>query len=219
MLPESVDVDGHRLRYRVSGQGPALVVLDLYRGRDAVHARVLGDRWRVFQVHPLGYGDSDRVPGHTGEGLAGQVLRVLDKHDVDRFVVWGYSKGGAMALCVARQSERAAGFVCGGFAPQVITSAVLQRLDRRLRPDHPSRSLWWWFRQVDWDAELRAMSCAQLFYWGADDRRMAPPLRALDAPRAALVELPGLDHAACNEPDALEHVVVPTVAERLATRI
>lgn len=129
--------------YRVSGHGPALVLLSLYRRRaDLVHARILSDRWRVFQVHPLGYGYSDRVPGYAGEDLAGQVLAVLDHDGVERFVVWGYSKGGAMAACVARATHRAAGLVCGAFSLlDHPTDARLRQMDRRLRPDHPSRTL------------------------------------------------------------------------------
>ena len=74
-----VDFDGHRLAYGVSGDGPALVVLNLYRRRaDMIQARILSDRWRVFQIYPLGYGYSDRVPGYAGEALPGQILGVLD---------------------------------------------------------------------------------------------------------------------------------------------
>lgn len=83
-----IQFDGHRLAYRVSGQGPTLVVLSLYRRReDMMQARVLSDTYQVFQVAPLGYGYSNRVPGYTGERLAEQVLQVLDHHGVDRFVV------------------------------------------------------------------------------------------------------------------------------------
>jgi hypothetical protein len=46
-----VQFDGHRLAYRVSGQGPALVVLSLYRRReDMMEACVLSDTYQVFQV-------------------------------------------------------------------------------------------------------------------------------------------------------------------------
>jgi pimeloyl-ACP methyl ester carboxylesterase len=121
-------------------------MLYLYRRRaDLVQARMLSARWRVFQVFPLGYGYSDRVSGYAGEALADQIGVVLDGHEVDRFVVWGYSKGGAMAACIARGTHRAAGLVCGGFSLDFLTPGRLRQLDRRLRPDHPSRSLWWWF--------------------------------------------------------------------------
>lgn len=84
------DFDGRRLAYRVSGHGSALVVLSLYRRRlDMAQARLLSGRWRVFQIAPLGYGYSERVGGYTGEILPDQIMAVLDRHNVDRFVVWG----------------------------------------------------------------------------------------------------------------------------------
>ena len=118
METQYVDFDGHRLTYRMSGSGPALVVLNLYRRRlDMVQDRMLSDTCQVFQVAPLGYGYSDRVPGYSGDRLAEQVLRVLDHHDVDHFVVWGYSAGGAMALCIAQSTPRAVGVVTGAQPP------------------------------------------------------------------------------------------------------
>lgn len=218
-----VEFDGHRLAYRVSGRGPALVVLSLYRRReDMSPARMLSENYRVFQVAPLGYGYSDRVPGYAGERLAAQVLRVLDHHGVDHFVVWGYSAGGAMALCVARSTSRAVGAIIGGFSPSDLSPGRLRQLDRRLAPDHPSRSLWWWFTEFDWTAEVAAMPCALLFYWGSEDRMMAKPLRRmrgqLDPQGVAdFVEVPGLDHAGCNAPTAWESEVVPAAARWLAT--
>jgi alpha/beta hydrolase family protein len=175
-----IDFEGHRLVYRVSGQGSALVVPHLYRRRpDVDQARLLSDRWQVFQIAPLGYGYSDRVPGYAGERLVEQVLAMLDRHNVDRFVFWGHSIGSAMGLCTARATNRIAGLVCSGFAPRPMTPGVMRRLDRRLPPDHASRSLWWWYNSFDWSDELSAMSCARLFYWGSEDRQMAKPLRQM----------------------------------------
>ncbi len=112
-----LDFDGHHLAYRVTGERPALVVLSLYRRReDLPQARLLSDRWRVLQIHPLEFGYRERVPGYAGEALADQVLAVLDHHGVDRFVVWGISKGGAMAACIERRTTRTAGLVSGGFS-------------------------------------------------------------------------------------------------------
>jgi hypothetical protein len=98
---------------------------------------------------------------------------------VDHFVVWGYSAGGAMALCIAQSTRKAVGVVIGGFSPGHLLPGVLRQLDRRLAPDHPSRSLWWWFNEFDWTTELAAMPCAQLFYWGSEVRMMARQLRRL----------------------------------------
>ena len=124
---------------------------------------MLSDRYKVFQVAPLGYGYSERVPGYAGELLHDQILAVLDRHDVERFVVWGYSAGGAMTLSIARGTQRAAGLVCGGFAPDFITPGIMRQMDRRLPPDHAARSLWWWHDAFDWSDEVSKMSCARLF--------------------------------------------------------
>src|SRR6185437_12348879 len=103
---------------------------------------------------------------------AAQVLAVLDRHQIDRFTIWGYSAGGAMAAYVARATPRAAALVCGGFSLfDRFTSGTLQRLDRRLPPDHASRTLWWWVNSVDWTGEISAASFPCLLYWGSRDRQ------------------------------------------------
>jgi pimeloyl-ACP methyl ester carboxylesterase len=221
---EFIDFDGHRVAYRVIGQGPALVVLHLYRRReDNVRARLVSDRCQVFQIAPLGYGYSDRVPGYAGKALADQILAVLDRHGVDRFVVWGYSAAGAMAACIARATSRVAGLVCGGFAPlDFPTPGVLRQLDRRLASDDASRSLWWWFKTFDWTAELSAMSCPRLLYWGSEDRQMAKRLRRtrehLLLQDVDFIEFAGLDHGAFKG-DVQENTVVPTVADWISQRV
>ena len=213
-----VDFDGHRLAYRVTGQGPALVVLNLYRRRDdLVHARLLSNRYQVFQIYPLGYGYSDPVPGYAGEALADQVLAVLDRHGVDRFIVWGYSKGGAMAACIARATRRTAGLVCGAYSLlDHPTDAAMRRMDRRLRPDHPSRTLWAWVKRFDWAAELQAMHCPALLYWGSEDRHAKGLRRAQQLLRTndiEFVEYPGLGHEAGGDPDVLANLVIPSFGE------
>jgi pimeloyl-ACP methyl ester carboxylesterase len=212
----SIDFDGHRLAYRVAGEGPAVVVLHLYRRReDLIHLRVLSDTWKVFEFAPLGYGRSDRVPGYAGEALVDQVLAVLDCHGVDRFVIWGYSAGGAMAACIARGTPRAAGLVCGGFSPlTTLTDAVMRRLDRRLAPDHPGRTLWPWVRGFDWADELASMTCPALIYWGSEDRQTAKGLRRareqFEEHGIDFVEFAGLDHGAFGD-DVMTNRVIPAV--------
>ena len=63
------------------------------------------------------------------------------------------------------------------------------------------------------------MPCAQLFYWGGNDSQVARQLRRLSKQLslqdADFIEIPGLDHAGCNTPIALESDVVQRVAEWL----
>jgi hypothetical protein len=99
----------------------------------------------------------------------------------------------------------------------------MRQMDRRMRPDHPSRSLWWWFNSFNWNDELNAMSCARLLYWGSEDRQMAKRLRRardqLLLQEVDFVEFAGLDHAACNSREALERTVVPTVVDWVSSRL
>lgn len=225
-----LEFDGHHLAYRVTGEGPALVVLSLYRRReDMIQARVLSDRWQVFQIHPLGYGYSERVHGYAGEALPDQVIAVLDHHGVDRFVVWGYSKGGAMAACVARGTARAAGLVCGACSLlDQPTDARMRQMDRRLRPDHPSRTLWAWVKRFDWGDELRTMPCPSLLYWGGEDRHARGLRRAREllgeqdlfgGQDVDFVEYAGLGHEAGGEPQFLADSVIPAVVDWTARRL
>lgn len=166
MASEAIEFDGHRLAYRVSGTGPALVVLNLYRRRpDLMHAH----------------------------------------------------------LCIAQATDRAGGVICGGFAPYPMTPGIMRQLDRRLRPNHPSRSLWWWYKRFDWPDHVNSVSCARLFYWGAEDRRMATKLRCmrgqLSFQEVDFVEFPGFDHGECNTPEALASPVIPAVTNWLSQHL
>jgi pimeloyl-ACP methyl ester carboxylesterase len=219
------DYDGHRLAYRVSGRGPVLVVIGQYwRKVSDVAAQLLENQYLVVQITPVGYGQSDRVPGFAGEALAGQVLAVLDHHNADRFVIWGYSAGGAMAACVARATQRAAGLVCGGFSLfDPLTPGTMRQLDRRLDSEHASRSLWPWVNSFDWVEELKGLAAPCLMYWGGDDRQMARKLRRSQAQlmleQVDFVELPGLDHGACHSSDALRRHIVPTLKQWITRRL
>ncbi len=201
-----------------------MVLLSQYwRKEDEARTSLLSERWQVFQITPVGYGRSDRVPGYAGEALSDQVVAVLDRHEVSRCVVWGYSAGGAMAACVARATARVSALVCGGFSLfDPLTPGSLRQLDRRLRPGHASRSLWWWVNAFDWSREVAALPCPCLFYWGSEDRQMAAKLRRAQAQvslgEVDFVELEGLDHAACDTREALRERIVPTVAEWLSSR-
>jgi pimeloyl-ACP methyl ester carboxylesterase len=220
-----VDFDGHQLAYRVNGRGPALVIISQYWQKlHEVQIRLLSDTWQLFHITPVGYGQSDRVPGYAGEALADQVLAVLDRHRVDRFAIWGYSAGGAMAACVARATPRTTGLICGGYSLfDPLTPGTLRQLERRLHPNHASRSLWSWVNSFDWNCEIHAMSAPCLLYWGSSDRQMATKLRQAQL-RSLLkdidfVEFVGLDHAACNTSEALDERVVPMLQEWLSRRL
>lgn len=154
---------------------------------------------------------------------------MLDDDGVDRFVVWGYSKGGAMAACVAQRTPRTAGLVCG--ASSLLdhpTEAQMRRMEGRLRPGHPSRTLWAWVRRFHWAQELRTMPCPSLFYWGSEDRHARGLRRAREllsgqdlfgGQDVEFVEYPGLGHEAGGDPHLLATRVIPMVVDWTARRL
>jgi pimeloyl-ACP methyl ester carboxylesterase len=222
-----VDFDGHRVAYRVAGEGPVLVVLHLYRRRQPiVHLRELSDRRRVFEISPIGFGRSDRVPGYAGELLVDQVQAVLDANGADRFVIWGFSAGGAMAACIARASPHVTGLICGGFALGAVpTPGEHRQMDKRLPPNSPSRAQWSWHRRFDWSAELRSMAFPRLLFWGSEDTssQMGKRLRRIREAYADtdvdFHEFPGVGHDVGGDESLLRSLVFPTVTEWLDRRV
>lgn len=213
-----VHFDGHRLVYRVGGEGPALVVLRQNRAKlDSIQLRALRNSMRVFQVDPLGYAASDRPPGYPSKTLPDQVLCVLDHHGVDRFVVWGYSKSGAMSAAIARGTARAAGMVAGGFALLNRPSEASMRRGYR-------ESFYQWFFSFDWASELAEMSCPKLVYFGDEDlgeqgRGLRRTGVHLEAAGVDVVEFGGLNHNTCGEDEPMTSRVIPTVVDWIGRRI
>lgn len=208
---------GRRISYRVAGDGPALVVVKPHRRpRDCVQLRLLAGRYRVIQVEPLGFGESDPLPADSAAHVHEQVLAVVDHEAVDRFAVWGYSQGGAMAATVAQATPRVVALVAGGFSlVDRPTRAQLARMDREQRVPPAPRAFWHWYRQFDWFEELAAMPFPRLLYVGSDDRTYGPGIRRFRGPLAergvAVVEFAGLDHLTCTGEPAMSTRVVPAV--------
>lgn len=209
---------GHDIAYRVAGHGAALVVVKPHRyPRDYRQLRLLSDRYQVIQVEPLGFGSSDRPQDYPGAGLHEQVLAVADREAVGRFVIWGYSQGGAMAAMVAQASPRVAAMVAGGFSlASEPTAAWLDRIEREQRVPVAARAFWRQFTRFDWVDELAAMGCPRLLYVGRDDRNRTAGLQRIRASLtdggATLIEFDGLDHQTCNDEPAMSSRVVPAVA-------
>jgi hypothetical protein len=73
---QSIEFDGHRLAYRTSGLGPALVIVSQYwRKQDEIQVRLLSDRRQLFHITPVGYGQSDRVAGYAEAATTGRWRR------------------------------------------------------------------------------------------------------------------------------------------------
>jgi pimeloyl-ACP methyl ester carboxylesterase len=214
-----IEIDGHRIVYRVAGSGPPLVALYPHRGPDRdPRPGLLADRWQVFQIDPLGFGASDRPHAWPASRFHEQVVAIMDRHGVDRFPVWGYSRGGAMAAAVAHATPRVSALICGGFSlvHHSITEAFLRRIDREQRISLLSRDLWRSFHQVDWSGALSAMPFPKLIYIGGDDtsqrRRMAANLELIGVD---VLCFDSLDHGGCER----SHDVVEAVAEWLSRKL
>jgi pimeloyl-ACP methyl ester carboxylesterase len=100
-----VDVDGLRLRYIATGEGPALVLLHTLRTQLDMFQKVvpaLATRFRVYAMDYPGHGYSD-IPRATysAEFFVTTVSNTLDRLDVKDAVVVGESIGGSIALLLA----------------------------------------------------------------------------------------------------------------------
>jgi pimeloyl-ACP methyl ester carboxylesterase len=207
---------GHRLRYSISGGGPAVVLPKKDRGAYVPFER-LADRYTMVQIEPLGFCSSSRPDSYPPEGIDEQILAVCDQEGIEEFAVWGFSQGGAMACAVARATPRARLLVCGGF--RVLrdpTDAWIARMNRQGRVPAGPRSFWNSFHGFDWHAELRRLAMPKLVYFGSEDaqrirRKDQVVLRALGVD---VVEFPGLNHDSCGLSDPLSPATA-TVAEWL----
>ncbi|MGH8837264.1 MAG: alpha/beta fold hydrolase [Actinomycetes bacterium] len=105
----SVERSGVGISYEVAGHGFSLVLLhglsvDGTSWRRAGYVDALSDRYRCISIDARGAGGSDKpdLPAlHTMNDYLGDVEGVLDREAVDAFAVWGFSRGGAVALALA----------------------------------------------------------------------------------------------------------------------
>jgi pimeloyl-ACP methyl ester carboxylesterase len=144
--------DGRKLAYRAYGNPDGRVVVNCHGGLvcgldvapfDAA-ARELG----VCIVSPdrPGIGASSPAPGRSTAGWADDVRALLDRFDVERASVLGWSMGGQYALaCAARVERIDRAVVIAGALPldDDPTFAQLNAMDRRLTrvsQDHPHQA-------------------------------------------------------------------------------
>jgi len=218
--------NGAHIAYGISGDGPAIVLMrNNRRPLDLPAAAELSERFCVVQIHPVGFGASDR-PGEYDFGSIGeQVLTVLDHEGIDRFAVWGFSQTGAMAALVAHQTARAAALIMGGRAPiGSPTDAEMRRLEREPRLPRANLEFWRAYRAVDWHQALRALAAPTLVYIGTADkaigrvRRLRPVLEGIGC---SYLEFDDLDHRACglDDPSPSGQRVVQAVVDWLDSSV
>ncbi|HXE85029.1 MAG TPA: alpha/beta hydrolase [Gemmatimonadales bacterium] len=111
-----VSVDGTRIRYLVTGSGPALVLLHTLRTQLDMFQKVipeLATRFRVYALDYPGHGHSD-APGadYAAQFFVAFVAGFLDRLNIQDAMLAGESIGGTIALLLAaRHNPRVRGVV------------------------------------------------------------------------------------------------------------
>ena len=105
----SITVDGVRLRYITTGDGPPLVLLHTLRTQLDMFQHVvpqLAQRFRVYALDYPGHGYSD-IPKATysAEYFVGVVAAFLDQLEIRNALVVGESIGGTIALVLAARKH------------------------------------------------------------------------------------------------------------------
>jgi pimeloyl-ACP methyl ester carboxylesterase len=100
-----VTVDGISIRYIVTGEGPALVLLHTLRTQLDMFQKVIPGLARHFRVYALdypghGYSDIPRTD-YTADFFVSTVARFLERLDIEDAAVMGESIGGSIALLLA----------------------------------------------------------------------------------------------------------------------
>lgn len=120
---EAATEDG-TIRLLRTGSGPPVVLvpgqnMSAQRWVETGYVDALQDEYTVLAVDPLGHGDSDKPHDpecYAPERLTAHLLAAIDAADVSTAVIWGYSRGGAMASHAASaHPDRFTGCVVGGY--------------------------------------------------------------------------------------------------------
>ncbi len=119
----SFESDGLRIRYQIDGQGPPVVLIHGYSASGDTNWRLpgmiakLSPDFRVITIDNRGHGLSDKPEDATAYGhrMADDVVRLLDRLQIERAHLAGYSMGGMIVLKVAAtHPERMLSGMIGG---------------------------------------------------------------------------------------------------------
>lgn len=170
-MPFATHLDA-QIEYFVEGEGPPLLLLHGVGGDASQwftngYVAGLQDRFTLIAPNSRGYGKS--TPVTKLEHLPYRLYRddfiaVMDHYGADRFAVFGYSRGGVLAMAIAmEQPDRVAAVIAGAsnlgrsveYRESGIARANRSRsrpiyhprrlagiVKRRLRPPPPSSSRW-----------------------------------------------------------------------------
>ena len=196
-----------RIAYRIGGHGPAIVLMkNNRRPLDYPVTEMLSERFTVVQLHPVGFGASDRPHDYDFGSIGEQVLAVLDHEGIDSFGVWGFSQPAEMSTIDARSTDRADALVMGGMPPiGSPTDGVMRRMEREPRLPKAALDFWRSYRSHDWHHELRCYAGTKVAYIGTADpaiRRLRRLKPALEGIGFSYLEFDGLDHSTCGLGDS-----------------
>lgn len=140
MRYSTVGYDGHELAFAEAGDGPPIVLIpghtqSAQRWEVNGYVSALAEDRHVIALDPLGHGRSTKtadIDAYHPDHLVGHTLAVLNDLNIDDAVLWGYSRGAAIAGLVARQHpQRVRALVYGG---NVLFDRVRVFADLGLRP-------------------------------------------------------------------------------------
>jgi pimeloyl-ACP methyl ester carboxylesterase len=170
-----------------------------------VAAAAARDGIRLIGIDRPGYGHSTPQPGRTIGGWVPDALAVADRLDIDRFLAFGVSTGGAYALALASRSSRVIGAV-----------ACCAVSDMRWAEGKAMNVCCHAF----WNARDRDDACAiGVDTFGQHGERLLPPLGPIgaDAPDAALFATSDIQAVRRSSvPEMFANGVVGYVDDRLA---
>lgn len=102
-----VHVNGVRIYYRVTGRGPAVI---LVHGNGENHtifdetAALLSQNYTVYAMDSRGHGKSTAVEHISYQDMASDVVSLIEKLDLKRPAYCGFSDGGILGLLIAGQN-------------------------------------------------------------------------------------------------------------------
>jgi pimeloyl-ACP methyl ester carboxylesterase len=155
MVPRFASVNGMNIAYRITGDGPPLVLVMGYRLNStawpASFIEQLARQFTVITLDNRGTGLSDKpVKGYAIANMARDLCGLLDELEIPRAHILGYSMGGAIAQEFVRQfPERISRLILcatmagGPDATYASTSvvSVMRDLDG-LSPEQAARRIW-----------------------------------------------------------------------------
>jgi pimeloyl-ACP methyl ester carboxylesterase len=104
---EEMELHGHRVRYRIGGEGPAIVLIHGITGSSSTWDQVLPQLARDYTVLApdlLGHGDSAKPKGDYSLGAYASGIRdLMIALDMDCATFVGHSLGGGVAMQLAYQ--------------------------------------------------------------------------------------------------------------------